>query len=185
MEVEKKPWAIGYEEPEATEQAALPEEPSESAPVGSILQDIKTMLGTIPFEMKAFDQELIHHINSAIFSLFSMGTKWSKNPVTDYTQTWEDLFGDHPEVYSIKEYVFLKVKLIFDTPATSYIINSFQASADELAWRIKTYSEGGYGDAEESGGDTSGTVDQTRRRADALRKKRHEVVSTHLRKGTK
>lgn len=185
MEVAKKPWAADYEEPDPPENEKQSEEPVEAPPEGSILQDIKTMLSSIPFEMKAFDQELILHINSAIFSLFSMGTKWTKSPVVDYSQTWSDLFGDHPEIHSIKEYVFLKVKLVFDTPGTSYIINSFQARADELAWRIKTYSEGGYGDAEDSGGDTAGTNDQTRRRADALRKKRHEMVSTHFRKGTK
>lgn len=185
MEVAKKPWAVGYEEPDSQETTVQSEAQDEAPPEGSILQDIKTMLSSIPFEMKAFDQELILHINSAIFYLFSMGTKWTKSPVVDYSQTWSDLFGDHPEIHSIKEYVFLKVKLVFDTPGTSYIINSFQARADELAWRIKTYSEGGYGDAEDSGGDTAGTNDQTRRRADALRKKRHEMVSTHFRKGTK
>lgn len=182
MEVAKKPWAADYEEPAALEE--MPE-PSESAPVGSILQDIKTMMGSIPFEMKAFDSELILHINSAIFSLFSMGTRWNKNPVTGYDERWEDLFEDMPELNSIKEYVFLRVKLVFDTPGTSYIINSFKERADELAWRIKTFSEGRELDGNEpSGTDSRTTNDAVTRRADALRKKRSAVVSAHLRKGT-
>lgn len=153
MEVAKKPWAADYEEPSPPEIEEQPEEPVEAPPEGSILQDIKAMLSAIPFEMKAFDKELILHINSAIFSLFAMGTRWNKAPVTGYEQRWTDLFEDMPELNSIKEYIYLRVKLVFDTPGTSYIVNSFNARAEQLAWWIKTYSEGRAEDDKDIGRD--------------------------------
>lgn len=179
MEVAKKPWAADYEEPDPPENEEQPEEPVEAPPEGSILQDIKTMLSSIPFEMKAFDQELVLHINSAIFSLFAMGTKWNSAPVTGYEQRWTDLFEDMPELHSIKEYIYLRVKLVFDTPGTSYIINSFNARAEQLAWWIKTYSEGRAED--DTGRDHE---ESERRRADALWSEGDEVVSAHLWEGT-
>lgn len=145
METSQKPWAANYEEPDISDEPVDPigpEEPIEKPPDGSILQDIKTMLSNIPFEMKAFDEELILYINSAIFKLSNQGTFWNNKKVTGYDETWDSLFEEAPEVNSIKEFIFIDVKLVFDPPSSSYGINSFKARADELAWRVSCTSEG-------------------------------------------
>lgn len=145
MEVVQKPWVADYAEPDLPEETENPSEsgkPEEGPPDGSILQDIKTMLSNIPFEMKAFDQEIILYINSAIFKLSNQGTKWNGRKISGYEETWNDLFDESPELNSIKEFIFIDVKLVFDPPSTSYGINNFKARADELAWRVSTTSEG-------------------------------------------
>lgn len=142
MEVVQKPWAANYVEPDQPEETEDPSEPEEGPPDGSVLQEIKTMLSNIPFEMKAFDQEIILYINSAIFKLSNQGTNWSGRKVTGYEETWNDLFDESPELNSIKEFIFIDVKLVFDQPSTSYGINNFKERANELAWRVSITSEG-------------------------------------------
>lgn len=107
-----------------------------------VLYDIKTQLGPIPMEQTAYDADLIILINGILNTFENIGLPKPQTYVKDATTMWQELFGDHPDLHAINQYVFTKVKLLFDPPGTSYLINAFKEVADELEWRLVRSEEG-------------------------------------------
>lgn len=107
----------------------------------SILNTIKKMLG-IHEDDTSFDTDIIVHINSVMLTLNQNGigplTGFS---ITSSTETWSDLFGSQVNIEACKSFIYLKVKLLFDTPLNSSAIESFNRSADELLWRLLSQIE--------------------------------------------
>lgn len=107
----------------------------------SILNSIKKMLGITP-EYTHFDTDLTMHINSVLMILTQLGV----GPEEGYTisnefATWGDFIGDNKNLESIKSYVYLKVKLLFDPPASSTVLESTNRLISELEWRINYNAE--------------------------------------------
>lgn len=103
----------------------------------SILQTIKKMLGELPEEYDCFDQELLIYINSAISTLTQLGVGPSEGfYVQDSSTTWNDFIPDDPRLMMVKTYIYLKVKIVFDPPSSSYILDSYQKTINELEWRL-------------------------------------------------
>ncbi len=46
------------------------------------------------------------------------------------------------ELSSIKTYIYLRVRLLFDPPSTSYALKSFEDQLKELEWRLNVLREG-------------------------------------------
>lgn len=103
----------------------------------SILDLTKKALGIHP-SATAFDPELIMHINSVFGVLHQIGAGPSNEwfSIDDSTATWRDFFGEVPNMNMIKTYMYLKVRLLFDPPATSFALESFQQNIEQLEWRI-------------------------------------------------
>ena len=102
----------------------------------SILTSIKNLLG-INEECKDFDNEIIPHINTAFLALQQIGVTLSNTfMVTSDSETWEDVFGSIKYIDAIKTYTFIKVKLVFDPPSSSSILESLKQAVDTLEWRI-------------------------------------------------
>lgn len=106
----------------------------------SILVTIKKMLG-IPEEDTAFDTDIIVCINSAIMTADQLGVGDGEFTVTDAEQTWGDYIGDYPQLEAVKHYIYLCVRLAFDPPANSFVVNSFEKQRDELTWRLNVQAE--------------------------------------------
>ena len=105
---------------------------------GSILNDIKKMLG-LSADYTAFDQELIIFVNSVLGTLFQIGVGSEPYSITGAEETWADYLGGTPymsALESVKSYVFLKVRVLFDPPASSTILQAFNDAAKEYEWRI-------------------------------------------------
>lgn len=107
----------------------------------SILNSTKKVLGIAPDYM-AFDLDIITHINTAFSTLTQLGV----GPVTgfmieDDSAVWTDFIADDLQYNSVKSYVFLRVRQLFDPPATSYLIASFDAQIKELEWRLNVHRE--------------------------------------------
>ena len=106
----------------------------------SILKSIKKMLGILP-EITDFDDELIMHINSAISNVSQLGIGKTPNEgyvIQDANNTWSDFLGDDNRFESIKTYIYMKVKLIFDTPSQTAVIEAYKALIAEFEWRNYT-----------------------------------------------
>lgn len=101
----------------------------------SILDSIKKLLGIQP-EYKSFDQDIMMHINAVFvvlnqlgigpsegFSINSRDIKWSK-------------YSTELNTNLVKTYVYLKVKLMFDPPASATLVESINAMIKELEWRL-------------------------------------------------
>lgn len=110
--------------------------------MSSILKDTKKVLGLEP-EYKAFDIDILMHINSVFSTLDQLGVgPIGGFSISDDTAEWTAFLGEDPRLNSVKTYMFLKVRLLFDPPATSYLITSVKEQAQELEWRLSVYREG-------------------------------------------
>lgn len=104
--------------------------------IGSILDSTKKVLG-LAADYTAFDEDIIMHINSAFSNLHQLGVGPVEGfMIDDNLTSWDDfLMGDH-RLSSIKTYVYLKVRIVFDPPSTSYHTTAMQEQIKELEWRI-------------------------------------------------
>lgn len=107
----------------------------------SILTNTKKVL-SIPADYPAFDEDIIMHINSVFSTLTQLGI----GPVDgfmieDDTAVWTDFIGTDLNLNPVKTYVFLRVRLLFDPPTTSYHIDAVRRQIEELEWRLNVYRE--------------------------------------------
>jgi hypothetical protein len=85
------------------------------------------------------------HINSVFSTLDQLGVGPEGGfQIEDKNQTWTELYGDDPRLNSIKTYTYLKVRMYFDPPTTSYLQKAFQDQIKELEWRLNVVREGDY-----------------------------------------
>ena len=107
----------------------------------SILTSVKKMLG-IAEEYEHFDADLIMHINSVLSILTQLGIG---NPegfaIHDATALWSDFTPSYPKLELIKSYMHTKVKLLFDPPTSSSVLESMKRITDELEWRIQVIAD--------------------------------------------
>ena len=109
----------------------------------SILESIKQMLGITP-DYTVFDQDIVILINSAFFTLEQLGVGVKKHfKVDGNTTTWDDYFnGSDANNESVKEYIFLKVKIVFDSSTMqSSVLNAYKDEIHELEWRLQLENE--------------------------------------------
>lgn len=108
----------------------------------SILDSIKKMLSISPGD-ESFDVDIIIHINTVFATLHQLGVGPDDSfEIEDNSATWTDFLGDVKNINSVKTYMYMKIKMIFDTPATSFAIDAFQKQIDEIEWRITNEMEG-------------------------------------------
>jgi hypothetical protein len=94
------------------------------------------MLG-IAEEYTHFDADLIMHINSVFAILTQIGVGPSEGfSIEDNTDVWTDFIQDNKKLESVKSYTYMKVKLLFDPPINSSVIESMNRIISELEWRI-------------------------------------------------
>lgn len=102
----------------------------------SILTSIKAMLG-IGSDYTQFDTELVIFINSSLSKLAQLGVGPDEGfVITDLTETWDELFGNFTNLEMVKNYIYIDVRLLFDPPGNSFIVDAFKKQQEELAWRI-------------------------------------------------
>lgn len=107
----------------------------------SILTSVKKMLG-ITEEYEHFDKDLIMHINSAFMTLTQIGVGPEKGfVIEDELATWTDFIEDSLQLQAVKSYVYLKVKLLFDPPLSSAVIESSNRTIAEFEWRLRLAAE--------------------------------------------
>jgi hypothetical protein len=113
----------------------------------SILISTKKILG-IAEDYTVFDLDIITHINTAFSTLTQLGVGPAEGfMIEDDTAVWSDFIpdyesgGDDLQYNSVKSYVFLKVKQLFDPPTTSYLIAASEKQIEELEWRLNVHRE--------------------------------------------
>lgn len=109
--------------------------------IASILTSVKKILG-VDEDYTAFDEDIIVHINTTFSKLNQLGIGPNVGfAIEDDTATWDELLGTDLRLNSVKSYTYLCVRLMFDPPNTSYLIDSMDKQVKELEWRINTYRE--------------------------------------------
>ena len=109
----------------------------------SILTSIKKLLG-ISEEYEQFDQDIIMHINTVFMNLTQLGVGPDKGfYIEDADATWDDFVNLDKNIplQAVKTYIYLKVKLLFDPPLSSAVIESTNNMIAELEWRLNAAVE--------------------------------------------
>ena len=110
----------------------------------SILTSIKKLLG-IAEEYEHFDNDIIMHINSVFMILTQLGVGPSKGfVITDSSASWDDFLPEGGEkLQAVKTYMYMKVRLMFDPPTSSAVMESMTRMINELEWRLNAVVDPG------------------------------------------
>jgi hypothetical protein len=104
----------------------------------SILTTIKKLLG-YDEDYTQFDPDIIIYINMALLSANQIGVGPAQGfTISDKNKTWSDFIGDREDIDAVKTYIYLKVRLIFDPPSNSYLVDLIKHEIDELEWRLNS-----------------------------------------------
>ena len=114
-----------------------------------ILSSIKKLLG-LNDGVTVFDTDIVIHINTVFANLTQMGVGPQDNEgknigfrISTGNEVWGDFTSNDILIENVKTYVYIKVKMVFDPPTSSALIDAYNAQAKELEWRLYT-QEGGY-----------------------------------------
>ena len=108
---------------------------------GSILNETKQVLG-LGADYTPFDQSIILHINSIFGILHQLGVgPEDQFFIIDDTATWASFIGDTNKINMVKTYMYLRVRLLFDPPTTSFAIKAMEEQIREFEYRLNTIRE--------------------------------------------
>lgn len=107
----------------------------------SILCSIKKMIGGDAYSTE-FDTDLIIAINSAISTLYQLGIETTDEltgeefRITGESEFWSDYLSNYKYLDMVKGYIYQRVRLMFDPPQNSFLVNAIQDQLKETEWRI-------------------------------------------------
>jgi hypothetical protein len=108
----------------------------------SILTSTKIALDLAP-DYTAFDDRIVMHINSVFSTLNQLGIGPTEGfMIEDESAVWGDFLTGNMHFNNMKTYMFLRVKLLFDPPGTSYLISMYERQIEQLEWRLNVEREG-------------------------------------------
>ena len=107
----------------------------------SILTSTKKILG-IGSDYTAFDLDIITHINATLSTINQMGIGPDNCVIVeDDTTQWSDLDVPDNQLSMLRTYVFLKVRMIFDPPASGFAIDATNKQILEFETRLNYIRE--------------------------------------------
>lgn len=109
----------------------------------SILKSIKKLIGGFGPDDKDFDTDLIMHINTALMTIMQ---EWHGMDhaffIEDDSATWSDLLGDDNTDYeAVKTLIYLKVRMLFDPPTNSTLVELMNEQIRDLEWRLYIWKD--------------------------------------------
>lgn len=109
----------------------------------SILTSTKKILG-VDESYDVFDLDILTHLNSAFATLQQLGLGPADGfTVEDAEMQWADYTDVSVAVRNmIRTYVFLRVRMLFDPPGTSFLLKAMQDQIRESEWRLSVLREG-------------------------------------------
>ena len=107
----------------------------------SILTSIKKMLGIDP-DYDVFDVDIIIAINSYLMALTQLGLgPPSGFSISGAEETWDQFLQGRGDLNAAKSYLYLRVKMQFDPPTSSFVMAAMKEQAAELEWRCMIQAE--------------------------------------------
>ncbi len=107
----------------------------------SILTSTKKILG-VAANYTAFDLDIITHINATLSSLNQLGIGPTLGfAIEDDSSVWADLGLPLNQLSMVRTYMFMKVRMMFDPPTTSFHIDAMNKQIAEFEWRLTVYRE--------------------------------------------
>lgn len=107
----------------------------------SILTSIKKLLGMTE-AYTHFDTDIIIHINTVFMTLNQLGVGPEEGfRIQDNTAVWNDYIQPDDDLEGVKTYIYLKVKIVFDPPINSSVLESYKQIIQEYEWRLNVKAE--------------------------------------------
>lgn len=113
----------------------------------SILTSIKKSIG-IEADYDVYDMDIIMNINTAFLTLKQLGIGPKEGyQIENASDTWSDFIDtiDNPEsvalLSGVKTFIYLKVKTVFDPPASSIAAEAYKSMLNETEWRLLMENE--------------------------------------------
>lgn len=101
----------------------------------SILTSVKKALSLSEYDV-SFDEEIIMHINSVFSILHQVGIGPTKGySIESKENLWYEFLADNTLLESVKTYVALKVRMIFDPPQSNVVKEAIEEQIREFEWR--------------------------------------------------
>jgi hypothetical protein len=91
----------------------------------------------------SFDHDVITHINTAFSILNDLGVgPVGGYAISDESDSWSDLgIVSVPMLSLVKTCVYLRVRLLFDPPASSWVLSAMTQQIQEHEWRLNEMRE--------------------------------------------
>lgn len=105
----------------------------------NILNTVKKLLG-VPDDYDCFDSDILININMVLPVLAQIGAVTDIDTVTGESK-WDELSSSTGIVNLLKTYITLRVRMIFDPPTNSSLMDAMQKKIDELEWRLNLLGE--------------------------------------------
>ena len=119
---------------------------------GSILMSIKRLVNIDPEEMD-FDTQVGMFINEEFMTLHQLGIGPDEGfHINDASTKWTDFSDDKTLLDTVKTYIYYRVRMVFDPPASSIVADSYNSRIAELQFRLNCQAERNY--ETEEGDDT-------------------------------
>lgn len=110
--------------------------------INSILDSVKKKLGLDPEIMNEFDPDIIDAINMALSTLTQLGVGPDTGfSIHDNSAQWSEFIGEDARLNLARTYVFIKTRILFDPPQSSYVLTALEDQAKELEWRLNVFVE--------------------------------------------
>jgi len=114
----------------------------------SILKSTKKILGVGPDD-ESFDLDIITHINAEFSILSDLGVGPDEGfVIEDDTVQWATYFPDEEDpvklkiwMSKVKACVWMRTRLLFDPPTSSYHLDALKAQLLEQEWRLSANRE--------------------------------------------
>lgn len=107
----------------------------------SILKTVRKMVG-FDEDYTEFDLDLIILINSVFSTLTQLGVGPRDGfSIEDDQAEWTEFIGDMKTIESVKGYMVQKVRLMFDPPANSFLVDAIQKQCTEFEWRLNVEAD--------------------------------------------
>lgn len=109
------------------------------------------MLGIVE-DYEQFDPDIIMHINS-VFSILNQLGVGPKNGfiIEDKNSKWNEFIQDEKTLQLVKTYMFMKVKMMFDPPLSSAVIECYKLQISEYEWRLNVEADTDRGEENQNG----------------------------------
>ena len=107
----------------------------------SILKSTKKILG-LADDYTVYDHDILTHINTAFSTLTQLGVGPDTGfEIQDATAEWANYIDTNIPLNSVKTYIGLRVKALFDPPATSFGLAALEKQIEQLEWRLNQHRE--------------------------------------------
>lgn len=108
----------------------------------SILDSVKKQCNVDP-SYTVFDDQIILHINTVFMVLNQLGLGPDAGfMIEDNSTTWDAFVGTNNNLNSVKTYMGLRVRMLFDPPQVGFVITAMNQQIEEFEVRLSINREG-------------------------------------------